>query len=67
MDASTPKPGFPTTRWSQIARAVDRDDPEAHAALEDMCRAYWYPIYAFIRRKGHDAEQALDLTQDYLG
>jgi RNA polymerase sigma-70 factor (ECF subfamily) len=66
MDASPPKPGFPTTRWSQIARAVDGGDPDARAALEDLCQIYWYPIYAFIRRRGHDAEQALDLTQDYF-
>ena len=66
MDASTSRPGFPTTRWNQIARAVDGDDPDARAALADLCRIYWYPIYAFIRRKGYDAEQALDLTQDYF-
>jgi DNA-directed RNA polymerase specialized sigma24 family protein len=66
MDTSTPKPGFPTTRWSQIAQAVDGDDPGAHAALENLCTVYWYPIYAFVRRMGHDAEQALDLTQDYF-
>jgi RNA polymerase sigma-70 factor (ECF subfamily) len=39
---------------------------EARAALAELCEAYWYPIYAFIRRKGHDAEAALDLTQDYF-
>jgi len=66
MDASTPRPGFPTTRWSRIAQAVDRDDPAARAALEDLCKLYWYPIYAFIRRKGHDADAALDLTQDFF-
>jgi DNA-directed RNA polymerase specialized sigma24 family protein len=66
MDTPAPRPGFPTTRWSQIAQAVDCDDPDAHAALENLCKVYWYPIYAFIRRKGHDAEQALDLTQDYF-
>ncbi len=66
MDTSTPNPRFPTTRWSQIAQAVDGDDPDANAALADLCKVYWYPIYAFIRRKGHDAERALDLTQDYF-
>ena len=39
---------------------------EARAALAELCTAYWYPIYAFIRRKGHDPEEALDLTQDYF-
>lgn len=66
MTAPTPRPGFPTTRWSRIARASDGDDPAARAALEDLCKAYWYPIYAFIRRTHQDAEQALDLTQDYF-
>jgi DNA-directed RNA polymerase specialized sigma24 family protein len=66
MDTSMPRPGFPTTRWSQIARAAAGDDPDAHAALEELCKVYWYPIYAFVRRKGNDAELALDLTQDYF-
>ncbi len=34
--------------------------------LAELCGAYWYPIYAFIRRNGHDADAALDLTQDYF-
>src|SRR5579863_7620397 len=40
---------FPTTQWSRIARAVDPDDPEARAALEGLCRDYWYPLYALAR------------------
>jgi RNA polymerase sigma-70 factor (ECF subfamily) len=57
---------FPTTRWSQVAHAINPAAPEARAALAELCAAYWYPIYAFIRRKGHDPDEALDLTQDYF-
>ena len=61
-----PPAGFPTTHWSRVAHAGDPAAPEARAALAELCGAYWYPIYAFIRRKGHDPDEALDLTQDYF-
>ena len=54
---------FPTTCWSRILAAGDPDAPEARAALEGLCRDYWYPLYAFVRRKGHDPETAQDLVQ----
>jgi RNA polymerase sigma-70 factor (ECF subfamily) len=57
---------FPTTRWSLVARAGGISLPEAREALELLCRAYWFPIYAFIRRHGADAETARDLTQTYF-
>jgi DNA-directed RNA polymerase specialized sigma24 family protein len=57
---------FPTTRWSLVAHAVNPAAPEARAALAELCAGYWYPIYAFIRRKGHEPDLALDLTQDYF-
>ena len=66
MDESVSPAGFPTTRWSQVAHAVNPAAPEAQAAIEELCRAYWYPIYAFIRRKGNGPEQSLDLTQGYF-
>ena len=43
-----------------------RPTPEARAALAELCRAYWYPLYAFIRRKGHGPDEAADLTQEYF-
>jgi RNA polymerase sigma-70 factor (ECF subfamily) len=58
--------GFPTTRWSWVAHAVNPAAPETRAALAELCGAYWYPIYALIRRRGHDPDEALDLTQDYF-
>ena len=55
--------GFPTTCWGRILQAGDLAAPWARAALEELCRDYWYPLYAFIRRKGHDPEAAQDLVQ----
>jgi DNA-directed RNA polymerase specialized sigma24 family protein len=57
---------FPSTQWSRVVAAADLATPDARSALEELCAAYWYPIYAFIRRKGNDAENALDLTQSYF-
>jgi RNA polymerase sigma-70 factor (ECF subfamily) len=57
---------FPTTHWSRVAAAGGRDAADARAALAQLCSAYWYPIYAFIRRQGSGPEEALDLTQGYF-
>jgi RNA polymerase sigma factor (sigma-70 family) len=66
MNEPPPTARFPTTRWSRVARAGGPPTPEARAALAELCGTYWYPIYALIRRKGHDPDEALDLTQDYF-
>jgi DNA-directed RNA polymerase specialized sigma24 family protein len=66
MNKSDQPAGFPTTRWSRVAHAVNPAAAEARAALAELCAAYWYPIYAFIRREGHEPDLALDLTQDYF-
>ncbi len=56
---------FATTHWS-VVLAADRATPaEAHEALEKLCRAYWYPLYAYVRREGYDAHDAQDLTQGF--
>src|SRR5262245_25537703 len=55
---------FPTTHWSRIVAAGEPDVPLAHEAMAELCRAYWFPLYAYIRRRGHDPDRALDLTQD---
>lgn len=57
---------FPTTHWSRVILAGDSREPLAQASLGELCNAYWYPVYTFIRRRGHDAEQARDLTQDFF-
>ncbi len=57
---------FPSTRWSLVIRAGSPASSHARAALAELCSLYWYPLYAFIRRKGNDPDQALDLTQGYF-
>ena len=57
---------FATTQWTVVLAAGDRESPQAAEALENLCRTYWYPLYAFIRRKGHAAAEAEDLTQEFF-
>ena len=57
---------FETTSWSLILRAASDDDEEARLALALLCEAYWYPVYAYIRRQGSSAADAEDLTQGYF-
>jgi RNA polymerase sigma-70 factor (ECF subfamily) len=57
---------FPTTHWSLVLDARGRSGAEARTALAELCRVYWYPIYAFIRLKGHNANDAEELTQSYF-
>ena len=57
---------FHTTHWSLIAAARDSDTDEAREALAALCEAYWYPLYAFIRRQGYTMEDARDLTQGFF-
>jgi len=57
---------FPTTCWSRVVAAGDAAAPQAREALSELCAAYWYPVYARIRRRGNAPDQALDLTQDYF-
>jgi len=59
-------PKFRQTRWSLVRRAASFDAPESREALETLCRAYAFPIYAFIRRQGHLPHDAQDLTQDFF-
>lgn len=54
-----------TTRWTMVLQAGS-DGPQREAALEQVCRAYWYPVYAFIRRHGSGPEDAQDLTQGFF-
>jgi RNA polymerase sigma-70 factor (ECF subfamily) len=56
---------FPQTRWS-VVLAARQASPEAGAALETLCGAYWYPLYAFVRRCGKPAADAQDLTQEFF-
>ena len=55
---------FQITRWSLVLAASQPDSAEARAALASLCEAYWYPVYAFLRRRGYDRDRAKDLTQE---
>ena len=47
---------FVTTHWNVVLAAGETGSRAAAAALETLCRMYWYPLYAFVRRKGHDPD-----------
>lgn len=57
---------FATTRWSVVLSAAQRSVPAAAQALEILCRTYYYPLYAYVRRQGYDAHEAQDLTQEFF-
>jgi RNA polymerase sigma-70 factor (ECF subfamily) len=57
---------FQTTRWSVVRRALGADDVAATEALAALCEAYWYPLYAYIRRSGKSPHDAEDLTQGFF-
>jgi len=65
--ATPPASGaFATTHWSVVLAAADQERPEAAEALETLCRTYWYPLYAFVRREGHSPHDAEDLLQGFF-
>ena len=64
--ARSPSDWFPTTHWSVVLEAGQGSTAQAQEALEKLCQAYWYPVYAFVRRKGHAVEEAQDLTQAFF-
>src|SRR6266567_6773880 len=57
---------FPDTMWFMVKGAANTTSPEAQQALESLCRAYWEPIYAFIRSTGKSPHDAEDLTQKFF-
>jgi RNA polymerase sigma-70 factor (ECF subfamily) len=57
---------FALTRWSVVLAAGSSDSTHARDALEKLCRTYWHPIYAFVRRQGHSPHDAQDLTQEFF-
>ncbi|MEO8428626.1 MAG: sigma factor [Verrucomicrobiota bacterium] len=57
---------FATTHWSIVLAAGQKDSPHTAAALEKLCRVYWYPLYAYVRRRGSSPEDAQDLTQSFF-
>ena len=57
---------FVTTHWSVVLAAKDEGSPQSEQALETLCRTYWYPLYAYVRRLGHGPHDAEDLTQEFF-
>ena len=55
---------FASTHWSVVLAAAQTASPEAAAAMETLCQAYWYPLYAYLRRSGQATHAAEDLTQE---
>jgi len=64
--SGTPRSVFVTTHWSVVLTAGRSDSPHARVALEKLCQAYWYPLYAYVRRRGQPPEDAKDLTQEFF-
>lgn len=57
---------FRTTQWSMILEAGSDDSVRSAAAMEELCQRYWYPLYAYVRRRGHAHADAADLTQSFF-
>jgi RNA polymerase sigma factor (sigma-70 family) len=57
---------FATTHWTVVLAAGQGSAPAAMAALEELCRTYWYPLYAYVRRQTANVEDAQDLTQAFF-
>ena len=70
MPSSFPRPSrnrtFATTRWSMVHAVGGSDVKDSQRALEELCELYWYPLYAFLRRRGHDSHAARDATQGFI-
>jgi DNA-directed RNA polymerase specialized sigma24 family protein len=57
---------FVTTRWTVVQAAGRRSTPQSERAMEEICQTYWFPLYAYVRRRGHSKENAEDLTQEFF-
>src|SRR4051812_5516209 len=62
---AAPGDRFATTHWSVVAAAA-ASSAGSREAMATLCRLYWYPLYAYVRRRGHDADKAADLTQGFF-
>ena len=66
--ASSSAPGdiFATTHWTVVLAAGQRHTPQSDGALAELCRTYWFPLYAYVRRRGHAKADAEDLVQAFF-
>ena len=62
----SPSPVFATTHWSVVLAVGQHHSDAAATALEQLCRTYWYPLYAYLRRRGYSEHDAQDLTQGFV-
>jgi RNA polymerase sigma-70 factor (ECF subfamily) len=65
-DVARPKNYFATTHWSVVLKAGRSDTTRARGALANLCQIYWFPLYAYVRRRGYPSEDAKDLTQGFF-
>src|SRR5947207_10989938 len=61
-----PRDYFVTTRWTVVLSAAGTDPQRGEDSLAELCRTYWYPLYAYVRRRGYGAADAEDLTQEFF-
>jgi RNA polymerase sigma-70 factor (ECF subfamily) len=66
QQSSAPGDIFATTHWTVVLAAGHSRSPQAARAMEELCRTYWFPLYAYVRRRGHSKEDAEDLTQAFF-
>jgi RNA polymerase sigma-70 factor (ECF subfamily) len=66
MDSSSQPKAFPTTLWTVVLHAGRDATEQAHTALAQLCQAYWYPLYSFVRHRGYSPHDAQDLTQAFF-
>ncbi len=64
--SSAPGDIFATTHWTVVLAAGKRHTPQSDHALEELCRTYWFPLYAYVRRRGHNKQDAEDLVQEFF-
>ena len=64
--STAPGDVFATTHWTIVLAAGQRSTPQSDHALEELCQTYWFPLYAYVRRRGHTREDAEDLTQAFF-
>lgn len=65
-EGASPVPAFVTTHWSVVLTAREGNSSKSSEALEALCRTYWFPLYAFVRRQGRNPHDAQDLTQEFF-
>jgi RNA polymerase sigma factor (sigma-70 family) len=66
MHSPSQPESFLSTHWSVVLRVHQSDEGASAAALDSLCRTYWYPLYVFARRLGNSPEDAADLTQEFF-